>query len=122
MPPPTVNIAEKLALIGRSWDPKLVGRVNGVEIKLVKLDGEFVWHSHPVEDELFLVISGRLLMRFRDGDRRLSAGEFIIVPHGVEHCPVAESEDAAVLLVEPAGVINTGDADDPRRRSVLEEI
>lgn len=120
--PSKVNIAEKLALIGRTWDPKLVGRVNGVEVKLVRLDGEFVWHSHPVEDEMFLVVSGRLLMRFRDGEQRLSPGEFIIVPHGVEHCPVAESEDTAVLLVEPAGVINTGEVDDPRRRSLIEEI
>ena len=120
--PPKVNIAEKLELIGRTWDPKLVGRVNGVEIKLVKLDGEFVWHSHPVEDELFLVVSGRLNMRFRDGEQMLDSGEFIIVPHGVEHCPVAVAPDTAVLLVEPAGVINTGEADDPRRRTVLEEI
>lgn len=120
--PPKVDIAEKLELIGRAWDPKLVGRINDVEVKLVRLDGSFVWHSHPVEDEMFLVVSGRLLMRFRDGEQRLSPGQFIIVPHGVEHCPVAETDDTAVLLVEPAGVINTGDADDPRRRTVLEEI
>ncbi len=120
--PSKVNIAEKLELIGRAWDPKLVGRVNDVEIKLVKLDGDFVWHSHPVEDEMFLVVAGCLCMRFRDGEQRLGPGEFIIVPHGVEHCPVAEVEGTAVMLVEPAGVINTGEADDPRRRSVLEEI
>jgi mannose-6-phosphate isomerase-like protein (cupin superfamily) len=120
--PPKVAIAEKLSLIHRAWDPKIVGRVNGTEIKLVKLDGEFVWHSHAVEDELFLVTSGRLRMRFRDGDQVLEPGEFIIVPHGVEHCPVAEVAGTSVLLVEPAGVINTGEADDPRRRVVLEEI
>ncbi len=120
--PPKVVIAEKLALIGQAWDPKIVGRVNDTEVKLVKLDGEFVWHSHAVEDELFLVASGRLRMKFRDGDQVLEPGEFIIVPHGVEHCPVAETDNTSVLLVKPAGVINTGEADDPRRRNVLEEI
>ena len=120
--PPKVVIAEKLALISQAWDPKIVGRVNDTEVKLVKLDGAFVWHSHIREDELFLVVSGQLRMRFRDGDQLLLPGEFIIVPHGVEHCPVAETDDTCVLLVEPAGVINTGEVDDPRRRSVLEEI
>jgi mannose-6-phosphate isomerase-like protein (cupin superfamily) len=115
-----VNIAAKQALFDTAWDPKIVGRVSGAEVKLVKLRGEFVWHKHDVEDELFLVTQGVMRMRFRDGDELVEAGEFIIVPAGVEHCPAAESAEAQVLLVEPAGVINTGEADDPRRRDILE--
>lgn len=118
----TVNVAEKHAAFESAWDPKIVGRVNGTDVKLVKLRGEFVWHSHEAEDELFLVTRGRMRMRLRDGDQMVGEGEFIIVPQGVEHCPVAETEEVHVMLIEPAGVINTGAVDDPRRRDVLEEI
>ncbi|HEX8231900.1 MAG TPA: cupin domain-containing protein [Caulobacteraceae bacterium] len=117
-----VNIAAKHALFDEAWNPKVVGRVNDFDVKLVKLRGEFVWHQHDVEDELFLVTKGRLTMRFRDRDEVVEPGEFIIVPHGVEHCPVAADGEVQLMLIEPTGLVNTGDADDPRRRDVLEEI
>jgi mannose-6-phosphate isomerase-like protein (cupin superfamily) len=90
-----VNVAEKLALFTDYWHPRIVGELNGQHIKLVKLKGEFVWHHHEREDELFYVIKGTLRMRLRDGEIVLNAGEFLIVPHGVEHQPVAEDADAA---------------------------
>jgi mannose-6-phosphate isomerase-like protein (cupin superfamily) len=102
-----VNIAEKLAQFDEQWSPKIVGRVNDSHVKLVKLEGEFVWHHHKEEDELFLVVSGSMVIKFRDRDVRLDEGEFLIVPRGVEHKPVAEKE-AHVLLFEPAGTLNTG--------------
>ena len=104
-----VNIGEKLGLFEEHWQPKIVGELNGQQVKLVKFQGTFVWHSHADQDEMFLVISGRFVMQFRDGDVPLETGEFIIVPRGVEHCPCAE-EEVHVLLFEPAGTINTGDA------------
>jgi mannose-6-phosphate isomerase-like protein (cupin superfamily) len=103
----TVNLAAKLARFSECWSPKVVGEVNGAEIKLVKLEGEFVWHSHAAEDELFLVLAGRLRMRLRDGDVIAGPGEFLVVPRGIEHCPVAEPY-AEVMLVEPKGTLNTG--------------
>jgi len=117
-----VNIAEKHGLFSDSWKPKIVGQVNDVLIKLVKLQGEFTWHSHTTEDELFLVTKGKMRMKFRDGDEFVGEGEFIIVPHGVEHCPVAETDEVHVLLVEPASTLNTGDANDDRRVEKLERI
>ncbi len=102
-----VNIAEKLAQFDEHWSPKIVGRVNGSHVKLVKLEGEFLWHHHEEEDELFLVISGSMVIKFRDRDVRLGEGEFLIVPRGVEHKPVAE-EEAHVLLFELASTLNTG--------------
>ena len=104
-----VNLAAKLSQFDTLWDPKIVGELNGQHVKLVKLQGEFVWHSHEVEDELFLVVAGTLEMQFRDRVIPVEAGELIIVPHGVEHCPRAEHE-THVLLFEPAGTVNTGDA------------
>lgn len=118
----TVNIAEKHELFSDTWSPKIVGQVNNVLVKLVKLDGEFVWHSHTEEDELFLVTKGQMRMKFRDGDEIVGEGEFIIVPHGVEHCPVAESDEVHVLLVEPNTTLNTGDAVDDRRVENLENL
>ena len=103
------NLADKLALITEHWSPRIVGALNGQELKLAKLKGTFVWHSHPEADELFLVIRGRLDIRLRDGFVSLSEGEFYIVPRGVEHLPVAE-EECEVLMLEPAGTLNTGDA------------
>lgn len=102
-----VNLAEKLNLFDDYWSPKIVGELNGQHVKLVKLSGEFIWHHHDVEDELFLVVKGRLVIKFRDQDVILEEGEFLIVPRGVEHMPVAE-EEVHVLLFEPASTLNTG--------------
>jgi mannose-6-phosphate isomerase-like protein (cupin superfamily) len=104
-----VNLRDKLALFSEHWSPKVVARLNDYEIKLVKVQGEFVWHSHDDTDELFLVIEGRLTIQLRDGDVTIGAGELYVVPRGVEHCPIAEGEVSAVLI-EPVGVVNTGDA------------
>ena len=102
-----VNIKEKFALFDERWSPKIVGELNGQHVKLVKLHGEFVWHHHEQEDELFLVLGGRLRMDFRDRRVWVEQGEFIIVPRGVEHRPVAE-EEVHVMLFEPATTLNTG--------------
>jgi mannose-6-phosphate isomerase-like protein (cupin superfamily) len=102
-----VNLADKLAQIDSYWHPHIVGELNGQHVKLVKLRGEFVRHHHEAEDELFLVIKGQLLMRLDDGDVTIGPGEFLIVPRGVAHQPVAE-EEVHVLLFEPAGTLNTG--------------
>jgi mannose-6-phosphate isomerase-like protein (cupin superfamily) len=116
-----VNIAEKLGRFHEHWSPKLVGRINDTEVKLVKIKGEFVWHQHEQEDELFLVIKGRLLMQFRDREEWIEEGEFIVVPHGVEHRPVA-MEEAHVMLIEPAGTLNTGDVVNERTVRHVEAI
>ncbi len=104
-----VNVAEKLALFDEHWTPKVVGELNGQHVKLVKLFGEFVWHHHDDEDELFMVVKGRFRMEFRDRDVWIEEGEFVVVPRGIEHRPVAE-EEAHVLLFEPASTVNTGSA------------
>ncbi len=106
-----VNLAEKFALIGEHWRPKVVGELNNQEIKLVKFQGAFPWHHHEAEDEMFLAVSGKFKIEFRDKTVELSAGEFLIVPHGVEHRPVAENE-VEVLLFEPKNVKNTGNIED----------
>lgn len=108
-----VNLAEKLSTFSQHFQPRIVGELNGQEVKLVKVKGEFVWHHHEEEDEMFLVVKGRLTIRFRDGDVHLSEGEFVIVPRGVEHCPVAE-EEAHVMLFEPAATLNTGNVSNER--------
>lgn len=120
--PRRVNIAEKHALFGDAWMPKIVGDVNDFQVKLAKFRGAFAWHAHETEDELFLVTKGVMRMRFRDGDELVGEGEFIIVPHGVEHCPVAETDEVHVLMIEPATTLNTGDAEDRRRVDNLERI
>jgi mannose-6-phosphate isomerase-like protein (cupin superfamily) len=102
-----VNIAEKLALFDEHWSPKVVGELNGQHVKLVKLLGEFVWHHHDEEDEMFLVVEGRFRIEFRDREVWIERGEFIVVPRGVEHRPVAD-EEASVMLFEPASTLNTG--------------
>jgi len=102
-----VNLEEKFALFDEHWSPKIIGELNGQHVKLVKLYGEFVWHHHEQEDELFLVLGGRLRMDFRDRHVWVEQGEFIIVPRGVEHRPVAE-EEVHVMLFEPATTLNTG--------------
>lgn len=108
-----VNTAAKLSQIDAYWSPHIVGELNGQHVKLVKLRGEFVWHHHESEDELFYVVKGRLLVRLRDGEITLDEGEFLIVPRGVEHQPVA-AEEAHVLLFEPAGTLNTGNVENER--------
>jgi mannose-6-phosphate isomerase-like protein (cupin superfamily) len=109
-----VNLAQKLALFQEYWSPKVVGELNDNYLKVVKLNGEFVWHKHDDDDELFLVLQGRLVIRLRDQDITLNEGDFVVVPQGVEHQPFAEDEVHA-LLIEPKSVINTGDADDERK-------
>ena len=108
-----VNLAEKLTRFREPWSPRIVGELNGQHVKLVKLLGEFVWHHHEEEDELFLVVKGRFRMDFRDREVWLEQGEFLIVPRGVEHRPVAE-EETQVLLFEPASTLNTGNVRDER--------
>ncbi len=112
-----VNLSEKLALFTDFWSPKAVGAVNDLHVKLVKLKGEFIWHSHEVEDELFLVLSGKLRMQFRDREVVVEPGELIVVPHGIEHRPVADAE-VHVLLLEPKSTVNTGTAGGDRTREV----
>ena len=116
-----VNLKEKLALFSAHWQPKIVGELNGQQVKLVKFQGPFVWHSHDNEDEMFLVVAGRFRMEFRDRDVWLEPGEFIIVPRGVEHRPVAD-EEAHVLLFEPATTLNTGNVENELTQALLERI
>jgi mannose-6-phosphate isomerase-like protein (cupin superfamily) len=104
-----VDIRQKLELFSEHWSPKVVARLNDYDIKLVKLKGEFVWHSHEDTDELFLVIEGTLVIQLRDGDVTLGPGQLFVVPRGVEHRPVTRG-DVSAMLVEPAGVVNTGEA------------
>jgi mannose-6-phosphate isomerase-like protein (cupin superfamily) len=105
-----VNINEKLALFSDHWNPRVVGELNGQHVKVVKFQGEFVWHDHAAEDELFLVVRGSFRMEFRDRSVTLNEGEFLIVPRGVEHRPVAERE-VEVMLFEPAQIKHTGDVE-----------
>ncbi|MCX6602813.1 MAG: cupin domain-containing protein [Acidobacteria bacterium] len=107
-----VNLAEKLAMIGDHWNPRIVGELNGQHVKLAKFQGEFVWHDHADEDEMFLVLNGGFRMDFRDRSVELTAGEFLIVPKGVEHRPVA-IEEVEVMLFEPAAIQHTGEVDSP---------
>ncbi len=108
MIPEKVSIYEKLELFQDYWNPRIIGELNGQHVKLVKLLGEFVWHKHEVEDELFLVLKGELKMEFRDKVVLLQENEFLIVPKGIEHRPVAENE-VSIMLFEPASTLNTGD-------------
>jgi mannose-6-phosphate isomerase-like protein (cupin superfamily) len=116
-----VNLAEKLGRFTEHWSPKVVADLNGQQVKLVKLQGAFEWHHHEAEDELFLVLRGRLTIRFRDRDVVLEEGEFLVVPRGVEHLPVAE-EEAHVLLFEPASTLNTGNVVSERTVRALERL
>jgi mannose-6-phosphate isomerase-like protein (cupin superfamily) len=116
-----VNLAGKFQQIKEYWKPYIVGELNGQFVKLDKLKGEFVWHSHENEDEMFLVVKGRIRIEFRDKHVRLEEGEFIVVPRGVEHRPIAE-EEAHVLLFEPASTLNTGNVRDERTIEKLERI
>lgn len=116
-----VNLADAFARFADYWSPKIAGEVNDAYVKLVKLKGEFVWHQHEAEDELFLVVQGSMTIRLRDGEVRLRAGEFAVVPRGVEHQPVAE-EEAHVLLLEPKTTLNTGNVRNERTVTDPERI
>ena len=111
-----VRLADKLAAIEEQWAPRIVARLNDYEFKVVKLEGDFVWHSHADTDEAFLVLAGELTIEMREGDARLRAGDLYVVPRGVEHRPRAARE-CQVLLIEPAGTANTGDAGGERTRA-----
>lgn len=104
-----INFRNKLQLFSDHWAPKVIARMNDYHLKLVKLQGRFVWHKHDETDEVFIVIDGSLVIEFRDGSVTLSSGEMYVVPKGVEHRPFAE-EECSILLIEPAGTVNTGDA------------
>jgi mannose-6-phosphate isomerase-like protein (cupin superfamily) len=116
-----VNLAEKFKEIGDYWNPRVVDELNGQLVKLAKLKGEFVWHHHENEDEMFLVVQGRFRMEFRDRHVWIEEGEFIVIPRGMEHRPVAEDE-AHVLLFEPASTLNTGNVRNERTRENLQRI
>ena len=116
-----VSLLEKLNSFQDCWSPKIVGELNDSYVKLVKLQGEFVWHHHETEDELFLVVKGSLLMKLRDRDIRVEEGEFVIIPRGVEHLPVAE-EEVHVLLLEPKSTLNTGNVANERTVAELDRI
>jgi mannose-6-phosphate isomerase-like protein (cupin superfamily) len=117
----TVNLAEKFAQISEYYSPKILGEVNDCAIKAVRVKGEFVWHHHDIEDELFLVVKGTLRMKFRDHEAVIREGEFVIVPHGVEHLPIAD-EEVHLILVEPKSTLNTGNVTNERTIHHLERI
>src|SRR5438067_3337919 len=116
-----VNLAEKFRQFNEHWSPKIVGEINDSYVKLVKVKGEFVWHHHETEDELFLVVKGSLLIKLRDRDIFLEEGEFVIIPKGIEHLPIAD-EEAHVLLLEPKTTLNTGNVRDEKTIADLERI
>lgn len=121
-----VNLNRAFSQFSDHWNPRVAGELNGQHVKLVKFQGEFVWHSHELEDELFLVVNGEFRMEYREagGEERsidLKAGEFLVVPHGVEHRPVAD-EEVEVMLFEPAGTRNTGNVLDEKTRYALERL
>jgi mannose-6-phosphate isomerase-like protein (cupin superfamily) len=108
-----INLSQKFDLFHEHWSPRIVGELNDSYVKLAKLKGEFVWHQHENEDELFLVVKGKLQIKLRDRDLWINEGEFVVIPKGVEHCPVAD-EEVQVLLLEPKSTVNTGDVQNER--------
>ena len=116
-----INLREKFSLFNEQWKPKIVGKLNGQQVKLVKFQGPFVWHHHDHEDELFLVVKGRFRMEFLDRQEWIEEGEFIVVPRGVEHRPVAE-EECWIILFEPASTLNTGNVVNERTVAHLERV
>jgi mannose-6-phosphate isomerase-like protein (cupin superfamily) len=121
-----VNLQQKFALFSDQWQPKVIGELNDFAVKIVKVQGEFVWHHHDVEDELFFVVKGRLLMQVREesGEQRtipVEEGELIIIPHGIEHCPLAE-EETYIMLLEPNTTVNTGNIQNNRTVVKLEHV
>ena len=117
----TVNLKDKFGSFSDRWSPKIIGELNDFYVKAAKLKGEFVWHHHECEDELFLVAKGTLRMKFRDHEALVREGEFIIVPHGVEHCPVAD-EEVHLVLIEPKTTLNTGNLVNERTVARLQRI
>ena len=107
-----INLGKKLELFDEHWQPKIVAQLNDYDVRIVKVKGEFVWHKHDETDDFFLVLKGHLTIQLRDRDVELDEGELYVVPRGVEHCPRA-GDEASVLLIEPSGTINTGDAGGP---------
>ena len=123
MPPGSgITFEDRSRQVEGCQEPRIVGELNGSYVKVVKLKGEFVWHHHEAEDELFLVVHGRLRMQFRDGSRDVGPGEFIIVPRGVEHCPLAFTHEVHVVLLEPKTTVNTGNVRGERTVERLERI
>lgn len=116
-----VNLEQKFSLFSDQWSPKIVGELNGQHVKLAKLKGEFIWHKHDLEDELFFVIKGSFKMEYRDRTVVVNENEFLIVPKGVEHRPVAE-EEVSIMLFEPASTLNTGDAESELTKRELDRI
>ena len=116
-----INLADKFSLFYEYWTPKLVGELNGQQLKIAKLSGEFIWHHHEDADEMFLVIKGQLQIEFRDKVIELQEGELLVVPKGVEHRPVAK-EEVWVLLIETAGTLNTGNIVDEKTKIELESL
>jgi len=117
----TINLKEKFSTFSDLWNQRQLGVINDCAVKIVKVKGEFIWHHHDVEDELFLVVKGVLRMKFRDHEAVIREGEFVIVPHGVEHCPVAD-EEVHVVLIEPKSTLNTGNIVNERTVAPLESI
>ena len=121
IPPDKVSVSQKLSLFNDHWNPRIAGELNGQHVKLAKFSGEFIWHTHKNEDELFYVLNGEFTMEYRDRSILVKEREFIIVPRGTEHRPVAENE-VAVMLFEPISTLNTGDQKGERTRDSLEKI
>ncbi len=119
--PQKINLDAAFASIAEPWQPRVAGTVNDTQIRLARLEGEFVWHHHEHQDEMFLVIQGRLVLKFRDGEAMLTAGEFIVVPRGVEHCPIG-CDDCKVMLIEPASTLNTGNIENERTVRTLQTV
>jgi len=117
----TINLQEKFSLFSDYWNPRIIGEVNECHVKAVKLKGEFIWHHHEHEDELFLVVKGMLRMKFRDHETLVREGEFIIVPRGVEHLPIAD-EEVHIVLLEPKTTVNTGNITNERTAAQLQRI
>ncbi|MFC4454609.1 cupin domain-containing protein [Deinococcus sonorensis] len=120
--PERVNLQEKFERFQEHWTPKVVADLNGQQVKLAKISGEFEWHHHEHEDELFMVVRGVLRLRFRDGDAVLQEGELLVVPRGVEHQPVAETEETWIMMFEPASTLNTGNVQSERTVATLERL
>jgi len=116
-----INLAQKVELINEYWDPKIIAELNGQHVKIAKIKGQFLWHSHENEDELFYVLSGELVMHFRDKVLKLSKGDMCVVPKGIEHKPVA-IEETYILMFEPIGTLNTGDKETEKTQRDLEHI
>jgi mannose-6-phosphate isomerase-like protein (cupin superfamily) len=122
--PKTLDLSEKFTCFSDHWNPRLLAELNGQQVKLVKLAGEFVWHKHDNEDEMFFVLKGKLKMQFRgeNNDQIVGENQIIVVPKGVEHCPLTLTEEVHVMLIEPAGTVNTGNVKEERTRDVLTKI